>query len=344
MQEKVVLAFIGNGKSTNRYHLPFVLNRPDKFKVKTIYQRTAKNRGWAAIEGVNYTTNFDDVLKDEEIDVVVVCTSTESHYAVAKQVLLAGKNCVVEKPFSTSYENAKELFDIAEEKGVMVQCYQNRRFDSDFLTVQRVIKSGVLGQVFEIDMCYDYYRAYVPEGQAEYTRDSAFIFTHACHTVDQVLSVFGKPDNVVSDVRQLLGKGRMNDYMDLDMFYGNMKVSVKASYFRAKPRPSFSVYGTKGTFIKAEQDRQEADLKKFYLPAGHDDFGLDLPEHFGTLVYYDDAGVYHEEKVPTEKGDYALYYDALYETIKNVKPQLVKKNDTLEQMRILEQCARVLEG
>lgn len=83
--------------------------------MKAIYQRTNRKSPWDTIDGVNYTTNINDILQDDEIDVVVVCTSTDSHYDVAKQVLLAGKNCVVEKPFATSYEKAKELFAIAEE-------------------------------------------------------------------------------------------------------------------------------------------------------------------------------------------------------------------------------------
>ena len=343
MSRKLVIAHIGNGKSTNRYHLPFSLNRPEKIKIKSIYQRTLRPTGWDKIEGVEYTDDLEKILQDKEIDVVVVNTPSQAHYTMAKKVLEAGKHCVVEKPFSTSVADAAELFRLAKEKNVTVQCYQNRRFDSDFLTTQKVIESGRLGKIFEVCMHYDYYRAEVPEGVKTFSRDTAFLFTHGCHTVDQVLSYFGKPQEVRSDVRQLLGKGRHNDYFDLDFFYEDFKVTVQSSYFRAKIRPSFEVYGTRGTFIKAEQDRQEADLKKFYLPAGHEDFGIDLPEHYGTIFYYDDAGNYHEEKVKSERGDYARFYDALYETIINGAPQLVTEEQTMEQMKILEEAGKFLE-
>ncbi|MBR2214699.1 MAG: Gfo/Idh/MocA family oxidoreductase [Selenomonadaceae bacterium] len=341
-QQKLVLGYIGNGKSTNRYHLPFALNRPEKVLVKTIYQRTLRPGAWAKIPGVYYTDDLAKLLNDPEIQAVVVCTPSASHVTMARQVLLAGKNCVVEKPFATNVDEAAELFSLAKEKGLTVQCYQNRRFDSDFLTTQQVIASGKLGRIFEVNMHYDYYRAYVPEGEKEYRRDNAFLYTHACHTVDQVLSYWGKPLTVKADVRQLLGRGRMNDYFDIDMFYDGFKVSVKSSYFRAKPRPSFEVYGSQGTFIKAEQDRQEADLKKFYLPQGHEDFGMDLPEHYGTLIYYDQEGGYHEEKVPSAQGDYARFYDALYETIINGVPPLVTEEQTMEQMRILAEAGKDL--
>lgn len=346
--QQLTLGFIGNGKSANRYHIPFVQNRAEKFTIKAIYQRTLRQTDWAKVPGAIYTDDIEQILRDPAIDVVVVCTPSDSHYDTARQVILAGKHCVVEKPFATSVADAADLFRLAKEKGVVVQCYQNRRFDSDFLTAQQVIESGRLGKLFEVNMHYDYYRAYVPERETGYRRDHAFIYTHACHTVDQVVSYFGEPQEVRADVRQLLGKGRMNDYFDLDFRYaGNawdgLKVSVKSSYFRAKTRPSFVLYGQRGTFVKETQDRQEADLKKFYLPGpGHEDFGIDLPEHYGVLTCYDEAGNYHEEKIPTLRGDYARYYDALYETIKRGAPPLVTEEQTMAQMRILEEAGKNL--
>ena len=168
------------------------------------------------------------------------------------------------------------------------------------------------------------------------------MYTDVCHTLDQVISYFGKPDHAHYDVRQLLGTGRMNDYFDLDLYYGTLKVSVKSSYFRIKERPSFVLYGKKGMFTKTKKDRQEADLKHFYMPYEHDDFGLDTPADYGTLIY-DEEGHYHEEKVETVKGDYGYYYDALYETIINHKPQLVTKEQTLLQMKILEDAIKGLK-
>lgn len=340
--KKLVVGYIGNGKSTNRYHLPFALNRPEKIFVKTIYMRKLRPTSWERITGIEYTDDLEKILSDPEIDVVIVCTTTDAHYPLAKKVLESGKNCVVEKPFSTCVEDAADLFRIAKEKNLIVQCYQNRRFDSDFLTTQKVIESGKLGKIFEVNLNYDYYRAEVPENAKNFNRADAFLYTHACHTVDQAISYFGKPLEVRSDVRQLLGAGRMNDYFDLDFFYNDLKVSIRSSYFRAKVRPSFEVYGTRGTFIKVEQDKQEADLKKFYLPKGHPDFGIDRPEDYGTIFYYDGDGNYHEEKVISERGDYAKFYDALFETIVNGAPQLVTEEQTMEQMKILEQAGKNL--
>ncbi len=334
-KELLTIGYIGNGKSANRYHLPFVLQRQDKIRVKSIYSPERAKDVWDDIEGVYYTENINELLEDQEIDLIVVSTPHIVHYELALKVLNAGKHCLLEKPFTETTEEAKELFELAKSKNLIIQCYQNRRFDSDFLTVQKVIESGKLGDLLEVEMHYDYYRPYIPESILEYSQVNSYLYGHGCHTVDQVLSYFGAPEWVDYDVRQLLGPHRMNDYFDLDFYYGVLKVSVKSSYFRVKDRPSFIVYGKKGMFVKEKKDRQEEHLKCFYLPENVD-FGVDLPEHYGTIIYYDNDGVYHEEKVISEVGDYGRYYDALYETIIHGKEKLVKDEETLLQISILE--------
>lgn len=343
--KKIKIGFIGNGKSANRYHAPYILNRPEKFEIKKIYSRNHAHDKWDEIEGVEYVSDVNEVLKDPEIDLVVVATMHDTHYEFAKKSLEAGKNTLVEKPFVMTEAEARELFDLAKEKGVMLQGYQNRRFDSDYLTLKEVLKSGKLGTLMEVESHYDYYRPEVPQSINEYSRKWSYVYGHACHTLDQIIALFGKPENIVYDVRSILGKGRMNDYFDIDLFYKEpLKVSVKSSYFRVKPRPKFVAYGTKGMFIKEGEDKQEQDLKRFYLPKDHPDFGKDKPEDYATLIYYDDEGNYHEEKVISVDGNYSKFYDALYETLVNGKEQEVKPEQTIELMRELEEACAVLEA
>lgn len=337
----LTVAYIANGKSTNRYHLPFSTKLPNQIKVKTIYSRTDKNE-WDKIEGVHYTTNIEDIFNDPEIQLVVVTTPSLLHYYYGKMILEHGKNALIEKPFTETSAEAKELFALAKEKNLLIQCYQNRRYDSDFLTVQKVIESGVLGELLEVEMHYDYFRPEVPESVASYSKASSYLYGHGCHTIDQVLSYFGNPESIQYDVRQLLGKGRMNDYFDLDFYYDTLKVSVKSSYFRLKERPSFVVYGKKGSFVKHTKDRQEEHLKMFYMP-NHADFGIDLPEHYGTLTYIDDEGTYHEEKVVSEVGDYSRVYEGLYESIINGKDKIVKDEETIRQLEILEEGSQLIK-
>lgn len=329
----LTMAYIGNGKSTNRYHLPFSLKRGN-IKVKSIFSPV--EGPWQKIEGINYTDKIEDLLEDEDIQLVAICTPHETHYDLAKQCLEAGKNVLLEKPFVINSAKARELFALAKEKGLFLQAYQNRRFDSDFLTVQKVIKSGVLGEILEVEMHYDYYRPEIPETiLPHFSVDWSYLYAHGCHTIDQVLSFFGNPDDIHYDVRQLLGPGRMNDYFDIDMYFGQMKVSVKSSYFRLKERPSFVVYGKKGVFVKESKDRQEEDLKHFYMP-DHADFGLDRPEHYGTVTYLDEAGNYHEEKVISEVGDYSEFYQYVHDSLIHGADKVVKDEETIRLVEILE--------
>lgn len=338
---KLVLAYIGNGKSTNRYHIPYVQTRKNRFLIKTIYNPQIRHDAWKQIEGINYTENADEVFLDPDIDLVVVNTRHDLHYDYVKWALKSGKHCLCEKPFMETLKEAEELFTLAEEKGLYCSPYQNRRYDSDFLTALKVIESGKLGELLEVEVNYDYYRPEIPEKTEGFNTPFSFLYGHGCHTVDQVISCFGRPDHVHYDVRQLLGEGRMNDYFDLDLYYGTLKVSIKSSYFRVKSRPKFILYGKKGMFVKETQDRQEEFLKMFAMP-GTLGFGKDQPQHYGTLTYYDAKGSYHEEKVPSLDGDYARVYDDVYESIINGKEPVIKHWETLLQMKILEQGIRGL--
>lgn len=333
----LTMAFIGNGKSTNRYHLPYVLTRAN-LRVKTIYSRSPS--AWAPVPGVRYVDDLDLVWDDPEIDLVVVCTHTDTHASFARAALEHGKHVLVEKPFCSTAAQARELFALAAERGLFLQGYQNRRFDSDYLTTAKVIDSGVLGDLLEVEMHYDYYRPEVPTTQVpRFSAQWSYLYGHGVHTVDQVLGYFGSPDRVSYDVRQLLGEGRMNDYFDLDLFYGRLKVSVKSSYFRVTGRPSFVAYGTRGAFVKETKDRQEEHLKVFYLP-GSPGFGVDDPEHYGTLTYYDEAGGYHQEKVVSQVGDYGRFYDGVHASIVDGAPKVVTDEQTIELISILEEGLR----
>lgn len=331
----LTLGYIGNGKSTNRYHLPFALTR-DQLKVKTIFARSLAKQEWPRVAGIQYTEDMDSMMNDPEIQLIVVCTNVDSHYHYARMALDHGKHVLVEKPFMLTEEEAVSIFQYAREKNLVIQCYQNRRYDSDFLTVQQVIDSGKLGDLLEVEMHFDYYRPGIP-ASAAFSVHNSYLYGHGCHTIDQVLSYFDEPQTIHYDVRQLLGPGRMNDYFDLDFYYSSLKVSVKSSFFRLKERPSFVIYGTKGVFVKQTKDRQEEHLKLFYLPEGHADFGVDLPEHYGILTYLDEEGKYHEEKVVSVKGDYARVYDGIHDAIVLGKDKVIKDEETLGVMRILEQ-------
>ncbi len=330
------VGFLGAGKSTHRYQGPFIAKLTDKFHIKTIWARNLSHVKWEQIPGAVYTENIDDVLQDPDIDLVVISLPV-LHYEYTKKTLLAGKNVVCEKPFTESRAQAEELFDLAKEKGLLCMCIQNRRFDSDFLTAQAVIESGRIGDIYEVEMHYDYYRKDVVDA-GKFDPFGSFLYQHACHTLDQAISYFGIPHDYHAEVKQLLGSGRMNDYFDIDLYYdAPLKVNVSSSYMRIKPRPKITVYGTKGMFVKTTEDRQEYDLKRFYLPTpDHPDFGLDRERDYGTAYYYNEHDEYVEDLIKTVNGDYSRYYEAVYDSIVSGAAPLVKPEETLKQLEILE--------
>ncbi|QXE03252.1 Gfo/Idh/MocA family oxidoreductase [Terribacillus sp. DMT04] len=332
------IGFIGNGKSTNRYHLPFLMHR-EHIEVTMIYARNLDKKDRPDYPSFTYTDDLTAVMTNPAINLISVCTPIESHYMYAKMALENGKHVMVEKPFALNTEETKELFALAKEKDLVIQCYQNRRHDADFLTIQKVIESGKLGELIEVEMNYDYYRAELP-AQQPFSEHNSFLYGHGVHTVDQAISYFGDPERTHFDVRQLSGADKMNDYFDLDLYYPTYKVSIRSSFYRLKPRPSFAVYGKKGVFIKETQDRQEEHLKLNYLPEGHDDFGVDLPAHYGTLTYLDKNGIYHEEKVISVNGDYGRVYDDVYRVIFESAEKKIKDEETIRVMDILERAMK----
>ena len=335
----LTVAYIGFGVSVREYHIPYVENRDD-IRVKYVYRREEDIPAFAQYEPfypeIRFTTCLDDVLGDPEVNLVVVNTPDRFHVPYAKQILNAGKHALVEKPFAPTAKEAREVFALAKEKGLVCMPNQNRRFDSDFLTAKQVLESGKLGHVFEVVTSYDYYRPHMMDGMPNDQVNNA-PYGHGSHCLDQMISWFGTPDRVHTDLRQMQGAGMVCDYFDYDLYYDELglKATAHANYRMAFQRPSFEIYGDKGAYIKYEKEQQERDLKKFYLPAGNDDFGLDAPEQWGTLRYYDEDGM-HEERVPSVRSTYSQWYDALYETVAHGAPQLVKPEETLAQMRILE--------
>ena len=121
INNKIVLGYIGNGKSTNRYHLPFVMQRPDKFIVKTIYNPRIHHDAWDKIEGVNYTENQDDIFLDDEIDMVVVCTGHHYHYEYTKKHLNIINIVYVKNPLWKIVSKLKKSLHLRNQKDFIVQ-------------------------------------------------------------------------------------------------------------------------------------------------------------------------------------------------------------------------------
>jgi len=332
---KINCAFAGFGKSATRYHLPYVLQRRDTFQVKTIFDITRRPdiEKEEAYQGIRFTSDLNDILHDESITLVTLCTPPQTHYDLAKRCLEHGKNVIVEKPFTRTLAEAQSLFALAAEKGLTVTPYQNRRFDSCFLAVKKVIDSGVLGKIVEFESHFDYFRPDAPDAPADYTHGA--FYGLGVHLVDQVVSLFGRPDFVHYDIRSVRNKNNPDDTFELQLYYGETKAMVKCSHLVMQPYPKFILHGEKGSFIKLNIDQQETWLKAGNLP-GTPDFGQET--EYGVLKYIDDSGQTITEHVDAGNGDYGRVYDAVYATICQGHAPYVPAADVMTTMEILHRA------
>lgn len=332
----LTIAFIGFGNSVIRYHLPYIRHR-SHIKIKSVYRRTEDRNSQQELlreklyPNIYFTEDIDDILMDKEIDCVVINTPDATHVHYAKMALNAGKHVLVEKPFAPTEREAKEVFDLAKEKGLICYVNHNRRYDADFLTLKKVLDSGKLGEIIEIESHYDYYKPHDVDKNGPREK-GWFIYSLGVHNFDQIISHFGVPQRVVYDVRSF-SKDQAEDYFDLQFCYGNMKVSIASSLYVMIDYPRFLVHGTKGSFTKQSQGHLSA--VKAPEPI-HASFRVEDESKWGTLSYVNDHGEHIIEKVQSEVTDYGRLYDDLHDIILLGKPKVVKDDQVLAVLSILE--------
>ena len=337
----LVVAYIGFGNSVCRYHLPYVERRKDTVKVKYIYRRQEDRIGDEEREtwypDITFTTDIDQVMNDPEVNLIVVNTPDQFHVSYTMQALEHGKNVLCEKPFALTAKQASEVFAYAKAKGLVVMANQNRRFDADMRTVRKVIESGVLGEILEVESHYDYYRPSIANRVG-----FGILYGLAVHPIDQMIGQFGKPKKVVYDCRSFDHPGESDDYYDIDLFYDHMKAIVKTSYYVKLDYPRFIVHGRKGSFLMPALGHQSSQKAK---PGPVEISFEPLPEEkWGTLSYIDENGQDITKKVPTEIQDYGLIYDNLYDVIFNGGQKIVKDEEVIEVLRIIEEATKVAKG
>ena len=335
----ITVAYVGFGVSVREYHIPYVENRDD-IKVKYVFRRAEDIAQFAEYEPfypeICFTTDFDQVLQDPEVDLVVVSAPDRFHMPYAKQILGAGKHALIEKPFAQTAAEARECFALAKEKGQICMPNQNRRFDADFLAVKEVVESGKLGDLVRIESHYDYYKT---NGWYDHL---GTLYNLGVHTVDQIISLLGMPDRTNLDVRSIHHPGVGDDYYDLEFFYGNCKASVNTSMCVLIDYPRFTVHGTKGSFTLPPVIHNSGKKK---VVGRHTISTAPAPEdRWGTLVYMNEAGEKITEKVPVGCAHYERIYDSLVDAIENGAAKCVKDEEVVKVLEILEEATEVAKS
>ena len=335
---KINTALCSFGMSGWVFHAPFITTHPG-FNFYGVWERT-KNLAQEKYPAVKTFRSLEELLADKNVELVVVNTPSVTHYDYAKKVIQAGKHLIVEKPFTATVEQAEELIELAKKKKVKLSVYQNRRFDSDFKTVKKILDEGWIGNIVEAEMHYD---RYVPQLSYKTHKETptpavGCLYDLGSHLVDQALQLFGMPLAVFADITINRPGSKVDDYIDVKLFYPGYRVILKSSYFVREAMPGYQLHGTLGSFIKHKTDVQETDLQANKKP-GSDDWGVE-PESQKGLLHTEKDGKVVKEFIPSLKGNYGDYYDGIFNAIRNNTPIPVTGEDGMNVIRIIEAATK----
>ena len=331
--QKIKTILLSYGMSGKVFHAPFLQFHPG-FELIGSWERSKKLIQLDFPELKSYTS-IDEILNDE-VDLVIVNTPVETHYEYAKQVLLAGKHAIVEKAFTTTVVQAQELAAIAKEKKVKLAVFQNRRWDSDFKTVQKVLADNVLGDIVEAEFHFDRFNPLLsPKLHKETNNSGAGILKDlGSHIIDQALCLFGLPNAVFADVRITRAQSLVDDYIDILLYYASFRVRLKAGFFVREANPAYVIHGKKGSFLKPRGDVQEEDLKAGIKP-NLNTWGTETIENRGLLHTEINGQIFHES-ISTLQGNYYDFFEGIYRSITNDIEEPVTATDGIHVMKIIE--------
>ena len=336
MGKIIQTALTSFGMSGMVFHGPSLKVNPN-FNIHSILERT-KNLSVKNYPKANIVRNFEDLLNNPEIDLVVVNTPDSFHYNMCKQALNAGKHVIVEKPFTQEIDQANELIELAKEKNLILSVYQNRRWDGDFLTVKKILGSGMIGRLVEFESHFDRYRNFIQEGtwKEKGNERSGVLFNLGSHMADQILVLFGMPTSVTAHLDTIRDGGMVSDYYDIRLQYDGFAAILKSSYLVREPGPRYSLHGTIGSFHKWGIDPQEDALKAGKLP-NEDNWGTEPEEAWG-LINTEWGGLNYKGTIETIAGNYKAYYENIYEAITFGKELAVKPEESRDVIKILDYC------
>lgn len=334
----IKVGIIGYGLSGRYLQAPFFASNPS-FSLDAVVTNSFNPK--EQYPNIKVYSSVNELINDSEIDLISICSPSDTHFEYAKKVLEAGKHCLVEKPFTATFAEAEQLFTLAKSKNKVITAFQNRRFDSDFLTIKKILSSGVLGEILTYEAHFDRYKPVLnPKKWKETVQPgNGILYDLGSHILDQAISLFGKPISVSGEKYTQREGSDIDDAFDMRLNYGRLKVKLSASLMVKKQGPRYTIHGTKGSFTKYGIDVQEDHSKEGMLPTNQS-FGVESEKEFGLLTYEKD-GQDISERIVTEKGNWQGFFTNLADAIEENKEVDVKDFQILEQIKILEIIERV---
>ena len=331
---KIQTGLASFGMSGKYFHAPFLTQHPG-FQLKKIVERN-KNEVKEIYPAIDSVRSFDELLEDDDIELIVVNTPDATHFDYAYKALNVGKHVIVEKPFTRTIAQGESLINLADKHKRMLSVFQNRRWDGDFLTVRKILENEYLGRLVEFESNYMRYRNYI---QPDTWKESAvqgigLVYSLGSHMIDQAVVLFGMPNAVWADVDSLRTGSEIDDYYHIKLIYPELKVTLKASYLVREETPRYTLHGVNGSFLKYGIDPQEEMLKQGGNPS-MPDWGKEPKKQWG-LLNTDFDGLHFHGKIETIPGNYAAYYDNIYEVIRKRVELEVTPEQALNVLQIID--------
>jgi scyllo-inositol 2-dehydrogenase (NADP+) len=328
------VGLVGFGMAGRVFHAPLV-SSVDGLKLAAVVERHG-DQAAQRYPGLTTYRGLEDLLADTSIDLVVVATPSGTHFEVARQVLEAGKHAVVDKPVSVTSGEIEQSIALAKARSLHLIPFHNRRWDGDFLTVQRLIHENQLGRVVHVESRFD---RWSPGAARRPWKDDAaqgggVLLDLGTHLVDQALVLVGKPVAVSADVvRERDGHGS-DDAFTVRLRYGGSQVTLGANALTATPGARFHLRGTRGSFRKKGVDPQEAALNKITRITAPN-WGQEPATDWG-LLYVDIEGGMVSRPVTSIAGDYRQFYAGVRDALQEKAKEPVSALDAWRTARVLE--------
>jgi scyllo-inositol 2-dehydrogenase (NADP+) len=284
---------------------------------------------------VRVARRLDEMLSDKTIALCAVATPNDSHFSYAKACLEAGRDVVVDKPFTPTFAEAEQLVHLAAERRRLLSVYQDRRWDGAFLTVKKLVASGALGVVAEYEARFDRFRLDAKPGAWREKPESpaaGVLWDLGPHLIDGALVLLGEPETICASAICQRPTSQVDDAFDVTMRYPRTIATLRARIIAYAPGPHLLVHGTEGSFVKYGMDPQEEILRSDHCPDGTDwgaDWGLEPEERWGILSRVGQT----PRKVTTERGDYRGFYANVRDAIETGATLDVTPEQALRTMR-----------
>ena len=324
------VAMLGYGFASKTFHAPLLTHVPGLRLTHIVSSDSAKVR---KDYDVRVLAKVEEAFALPEIDLIVIATPNTTHFDFVSKALNAGKHVVVDKPFTNTLAEGAELVKLARSRHRLLSVFQDRRWDSSFLTLRQVLASGALGEIAHFESHYDRYR---PEPRQRWRElpgpGSGIWFDLGPHLVDQALQLFGFPEAVYADLEVQRPGGQAVDYFHVILRYGRNRVILHGASLVVADTPRFAIHGALGSYTKFGMDPQEDALKSGEIP-GAPGWGQD--PQMGTMITKKADG-FDTRQVPNVPGNYLAYYEGVRDAISLGAPNPVTPEQALEVINVLE--------